>query len=114
MAQELKTSDRRQFGRRTTLWHAWIKIAGRDREPCIVRNFSVAGALLEFPGAVPAINRFRLAIDIFRFEAECFVRHRSVGGLGVNFDELTQPDALSSCTPQELMTLLRRGRHLQG
>ena len=109
MAQDSKSNDRRQFGRRTTLWHAWIRIAGREPEPCIVRNFSVAGALLEFPGAVPVIGRFRLIIDIFSFEAECFVRHRGTRGLGVYFDDLSLPDAKSACTPGELSARLKAG-----
>jgi len=85
--------DRRQFGRRRTLWHAWVIVAGRGREPCVVRNFSSFGALLEFVGPVPAAGHLILTIEPFDFEVVCHVRHRSRTGLGVNFDE-TAPEEL--------------------
>jgi hypothetical protein len=87
MTRDIRIPERRQFGRRRTVWHAWVKVAGRDREPCVVRNISEGGALLEFEGAVPAAGRLILIIDTLDFELPCHVRHRSQTGLGVNFDE---------------------------
>lgn len=87
--------ERRRFGRRRTVWHAWIKVPGREKEPCVVRNFALEGALLTFPGQMPVAQRFRLIIDVVNFEAECFVRHRSGHGVGVYFDEF----ALSELPP---------------
>jgi hypothetical protein len=87
MTNNLIPDEKRQFGRRNVVWHAWVKVAGRDRHPCIVRNFSVAGALLEFDGPVPAADRCVLIIDRFNFEANCFVRHRSKTAVGVYFTD---------------------------
>lgn len=108
MSHDTTPADRRQFGRRQTLWHAWIKIAGRAREPCIVRNFSVTGALLEFAGAVPVVDRFRLIIDVHGFEADCYVRHRSRVAVGVYFDDIGQAaQPSSSPRPEEIVARVR-------
>lgn len=110
MTRDRRFHEKRQFGRRQTIWHAWIKVAGREREPCIVRNFSITGALLEFEGAPPVAARFRLMIDAYRFEAECYVRHRSATGVGVYFDELALPQLPPWVTrPHELVAMLKRG-----
>ena len=108
MARKARSSERRNFGRRKTLWHAWIKVSGRGREPCVVRNFSTAGALLEFEGGSPTANRFRLMIDAFEFEAACYVRHRSKFGLGVYFDVLVEPAIISKCTPEDIVATMRQ------
>ena len=92
MARDIRFLERRQFGRRRTLWHAWVKVAGRGREPCIVRNFSEAGALLEFDGPVPVAGHLILTIEPFGFEVACHVRHRSRTGLGVNLDDSADGD----------------------
>lgn len=79
--------ERRQFGRRTTFLHAWIKIPGRPTMPCIVRNLSVNGALLEFdvPDWMP--YSFRLRIEASNFEVDCELRHKGDKGCGVMFVE---------------------------
>lgn len=79
--------DRRQFGRRNTCLHAWIKITGRPQLPCIVRNLSAHGALLEFkvPDCMP--YAFRLRIEATRFETDCELRHMGPNGCGVMFVE---------------------------
>jgi hypothetical protein len=97
-------TEKRQFGRRAGLWHAWVKVAGRDREPCIVRNFSQGGALLEFDGTPPVADRFILTIDRYNFTSDCYVRHRSATGIGVLFS-LTEAVAHvpGRATPQEVV-----------
>jgi hypothetical protein len=79
--------DRRQFGRRTTFLHAWIRIPGRPPLPCIVRNLSVKGALLELdvPDWLP--YEFRLRIDASGFDVDCELRHKGKNGCGVMFVE---------------------------
>lgn len=79
------SAERRQFGRRTTSLHAWIKVPGRPAMACIVRNLSVTGALLEFdvPHWMP--YRFRLIIEATRFESNCETRHMGPHSLGVMF-----------------------------
>lgn len=92
MPRSSEGGDNRQFGRRTTLWHAWIIVAGRERETCIIRNFSVAGALLEFDHIVPSVDKFKLVIDEYGFEVACYVKHRSRFALGVYFTEIDEHD----------------------
>jgi hypothetical protein len=91
--------EKRRFGRRNTLWHAWIAVDGRPREACIVRNFSVAGAMLEFPDRVPETRSFRLIIDAFGFETLCSVRHRRGQLVGVFF-----PEQVTACAVETRMT----------
>ena len=55
-------SDRRNFGRRQTVWHAWIHVAGRPRMTCLVRNISAGGALLECQ--VPAWMEYELRLIV--------------------------------------------------
>lgn len=114
MTRELHRPEKRQFGRRTVLWHAWIKVAGRDREACIVRNFSVTGALLEFASETPAADRFQLAIDHFNFTAECYVRHRSRTGVGVYFsDTVLNGQAINGIAPAEVVARIQAERELR-
>lgn len=82
--------ERRQFGRRTTSLHAWIRIPGRPQIACHVRNLSVGGALidLDVPDWLP--YRFRLVIEATRFETDCETRHRGERSIGVMFIE-TKP-----------------------
>ena len=77
--------EKRKFGRRNTLWHAWVIVPGCPRQACLVRNFSVAGALIEFPDRPPEAYQFRLVIDEFKFETLCDVRHRRDNMVGVFF-----------------------------
>ncbi|MFN3867864.1 MAG: PilZ domain-containing protein [Hyphomicrobiaceae bacterium] len=85
--------DRRQFGRRTTALHAWIKIPGRPQMACIVRNLSVTGALLELevPDWMP--YRFRLVVEAAQFDVSCEIRHKGANSLGVMFIAHKERDA---------------------
>ena len=77
--------EKRKFGRRGALWHAWVAVNGRAREACIIRNISEAGALLEFSDLVPEATNFRLIVDEADFEAICDVRHKRGRFVGVFF-----------------------------
>ena len=70
-------NNRRQFGRRTVYWHAWIVMNDRRRLPCIVHNVSEGGAYLEFPGQMPNTDTFRLLVEEQGIDQLCDVRHRS-------------------------------------
>jgi hypothetical protein len=85
MKVDIMRVERRQFGRRTTALHAWIRIAGRPQIACMVRNLSDSGALLEFdvPDWLPF--RFRLAIEATGLECDCETRHNGTNGIGVSF-----------------------------
>jgi hypothetical protein len=77
--------ERRQFGRRQTNVHAFITARGRPRMPCVMRDISEGGALLEVhhPEWLPA--RFRLIAEASGFERECEVAHRTDASVGVRF-----------------------------
>jgi hypothetical protein len=78
-------AERRQFGRRRTFVHAIVSARGRPSVPCIMRDVSEGGALLEvsYPRWFPA--RFRLVIEATGFETECEIVHRTDTAVGVRF-----------------------------
>jgi len=73
--------------------HAFILARGRPSVPCVVRDISAGGALLEtaHPGWLP--SRFRVMMEAPRFEADCEVVHRSAEAVGVRF---TSPVAIEA------------------
>lgn len=77
--------ERRQFGRRKVAIHGWVIVEGRPRVPCVVRNISIEGALLEFdtPSWLPYY--FKLIIEVSQFETECELRHQAPRSVGVRF-----------------------------
>lgn len=93
-------SERRNFGRRQTLWHAWIMVSGRQRFACAVRNISPGGALLEceVPPWLPV--EFRLVVEPYDIDILCDLRHRGKHGVGVQFREpLDNPAVHASQRP---------------
>jgi hypothetical protein len=78
-------AERRHFGRRQTCVHATILARGRSPIPCVMRDVSEGGALLEVsrPEWLPA--RFRLMIEANGFAADCEVMHRTAEAVGVCF-----------------------------
>jgi hypothetical protein len=93
--------ERRQFGRRTTAIHGWLVIEGRPKIPCLVRNVSEGGALLEceVPAWLPF--RFHLLIDCKGFSAWCEVRHSKESWIGVRFERVdAAPIPIASWSPQ--------------
>jgi hypothetical protein len=80
-----RAPERRQFGRRRTNVHATILARGRPAEPCVMRDVSEGGALLEVrhPHLLP--SRFRLVAEAVGFEADCEIAHRTDATAGVRF-----------------------------
>ena len=89
MEQTYSGTERREFGRRDAVIHAWAFTSGRSRLPCIIRNLSPGGALLEFPSGAPVAERFWLGSDADQRELRCLVRHRGPRALGVSFERKT-------------------------
>ena len=71
--------------RRSVHWRAQVRLAGRAPVPCIVKDISEQGALLEFFGRPPSNDRFRLTISKNGFDGVCKVMHRQVRTVGVQF-----------------------------
>ena len=77
--------DRRIIDRVIASRNAHVKILGQSRKPCIVRDISATGALIEFDCVIALPTAFRLDIDADLFEALCELRHRAGRRFGVAF-----------------------------
>ena len=79
------TGNRRQFGRRQSNVHGWIKAPGRPAMPCVVRNLSEKGALLECEAPRLLPFRFELVMASSGVHYACEVRHCLDRAVGVTF-----------------------------
>lgn len=77
--------ERRQFGRRRTQMHGWIRVPGRPALPCVVHDISEGGARLEMSDTNGLPFRFRLQIDADGFETDCEIKHQTPTSIGVGF-----------------------------
>lgn len=77
--------EQRAFGRRESRIHAFVRVASRTPEPCVVRNFSEGGALLVFNAPFSPPDRFRLTVDAKGLDVMCEVRRRNGPEFGVQF-----------------------------
>ena len=116
MKKQFKRDDRRDFGRRATVIHAWAFPKGRARVPCVVRNISTSGALLEFAYGSPQADSFRLVVPVLDQEWWCDVRHRRPNALGVYFDFMDR--IMAPGPPQrargKFRELVHSGRKIHG
>lgn len=85
MSSKQGSPDKRQFGRRQTYLHGWVKIPGRPSLACIIRNMSEGGALLVFDQATRLPFSFVLSIDGSSQTYGCEVRHNFGERVGVGF-----------------------------
>ncbi|MEQ1714586.1 MAG: PilZ domain-containing protein [Hyphomicrobium sp.] len=84
MTNQWSGIDRRQFGRRAVLKHAFI-VQGEERTKCIVVDISDGGARikLEKPEDVP--ENIALEIPEDDFVVHCQVVHIQSGSIGVKY-----------------------------
>jgi hypothetical protein len=96
--------ERRTFGRRRAVWHAWIIPSSLQKLPCCIRNVSDRGALLELkvPEWLPAT--FDLFVDGPDMQLTCDLTHRGKHGVGVAFrDANLMQELLNYCqVPQAI------------
>jgi hypothetical protein len=85
MEKPVRGVEQRAFGRRQTLEHAIVRIAGRPPMRCIVRDISEGGALLDFGEQVWLPFNFRLVWEGTQREEDCETRHQNSGRIGVQF-----------------------------
>ena len=85
MSAQTSNPERRQFGRRPTFQHGWVKIPGRPPITCVLRNMSEGGALLMFeqPQCLP--YAFIMEVDGTGLTYGCEVRHHYGVKVGVEF-----------------------------
>ena len=96
-------ADRRQFGRRSAVWHAWIVTGPRQRIACCIRNVSSGGALLELVAPATLPQKFDLLIEDRQLTIRCDLKHRGEHGIGVSFADVERGRdlyALSSAQPE--------------
>jgi hypothetical protein len=109
MPERSQAVDQRQFGRRQSQFHGWIKAHGRRRVACIVRNFSAAGALVEPLEPFNAKGPFTLTIEAIGLDIACSVKHKADGMLGVSFSAGAQTEHRAS-TYEQLLELAEADR----
>jgi len=80
--------EQRRFGRRRSLIHGLVITTKGHRIPCLVRNISVGGALLEVATPLLVSRQLTLLIDSDGFEADCEIRHRTQSAIGVCFQDV--------------------------
>mgnify|MGYP000996670244 CR=1 FL=1 len=85
MLKKTDFTEKRQFGRRPTSMRAWAKVGGRPPQPCIVRDLSDGGALIEFDAPVWLPFSFRLTSETGEIDRVCEIRHQSERRFGVEF-----------------------------
>jgi hypothetical protein len=90
-----QSADRRRFGRRRMVWHAWIVTPGPRRTACTVRNVSSGGALLELDVPAWLPHEFMLCLEDSAMSALCDVRHRGRHGVGISFRHAAEGLALA-------------------
>ena len=77
--------DRRQFERRLWMQPAFVRTSVRKLYCCMVVDVSENGALLDFESTAPVDDRFQLVTNTWQGTLECEVVHRSLHGIGVQF-----------------------------
>jgi hypothetical protein len=77
--------DRRKFGRRDTCSEGWIRVRGKPRMLCKVRNQTPAGAFLECDDSRSLPFHFELILDGITDAVPCEIRHTLNSGVGVFF-----------------------------
>ena len=85
MIDAINGRERRAFGRRHSCIHAMLFVPGRPPSPCLVRNFSPAGALLETSELVDPPFRVKVRLNSNGRDIECEVRHVRGHRIGVSF-----------------------------
>lgn len=85
MSEAFEGRDRRAFGRRRTRIHALLLVPGRPPSPCVIRNYSRHGAMIELGEALEPPFKVRLRLYDTSDEFECEVRYVKGGRMGVQF-----------------------------
>ena len=108
--------EKRQFGRRTTCLHGWVYASGRPTLPCVVRNLSVQGALIELTQNTRMPFRFELKLEQSGQRILCETRHQHDHLVGVYFPQPEAQDTKSEkpSTPVRGMVATAQDRAARG
>ena len=97
--------ERRAFGRRRSRVHALLLVPGRPPSPCVVRNWSPAGAMLELCELIDPPFNVKLRLFGTDDELACEVRHVRQYRMGVRFTEVDATEVF-----EVAIGISRRGR----
>lgn len=80
----------RQAERHPAVWRGQVFVAvGSAPCMCVVKDFSVSGAMLEFSGVTPQVDAFNLVLSSLDLAIECRVTRRRDSEIGVSFGRAT-------------------------
>ena len=85
MGQSKFNVDRRAFGRRNSCIHATLLVPARGPIPCVVRNFSPSGAMIEPSASFDPPFRIKVRLCSGGREIDCEVRYSRGRQIGVSF-----------------------------
>ena len=85
MTTKVKIVEKRQFGRRQSFLHGWVKLPGRPAVTCTLRDISVGGAMLVFDSPQGLPYGFLLTIEGTGQVFGCEIRHHNGARVGVQF-----------------------------
>jgi len=77
--------NRREFVRQPVYQRGWVRVPGRPRVPCVARDLSPKGALLEMDVPPWLPQCFELSIDPDPQYIACELRHVGANSVGVSF-----------------------------
>lgn len=97
--------ERRAFGRRRSRIHALLLVPGRPPSPCVVRNWSPSGAMLELGELIEPPFNVKLRLFGTEDELACEVRHLRRYRMGVLFTDIDASKVFAVA-----IGLSRRGR----
>lgn len=95
MNRETDSAERRAFGRRHSRIHGYFLVPGRPPSPCIVRNYSEAGAMIELTELITPPFLVKLRLGRPEDDIECEVRHVRGQHIGLRFVSRDVMDIIS-------------------
>lgn len=77
--------EQRKFGRRSVALHAIVEVLGRSHLPCVVRNLSEGGALIELIDRAELPASFGLRLPNSNATIPCDRTHKTGNAYGITF-----------------------------
>jgi hypothetical protein len=106
MSSRPERDERRRFGRRRCRVHGWVHLNLSTRIPCVMTDYSVGGARLQFSQSMALPHRFYICFDGFLGAIRCEVRHTVVSEVGVEFCQARSTGPVKSRQVSELLEWL--------
>lgn len=85
MGRHTELAERRAFGRRHSRIHGIFLVQGRPPSPCVVRNYSETGAMIELNELIQPPFHVKLRLGRPENDIDCEVRHVRGHSIGLRF-----------------------------